>query len=146
MNHRPFAYFDTSAWVKLYVHEKGSIEGRDLAKSHQIISSAILLIESFSALSRKKALGEMDGRQFNKLIRTMKTDVNYIELITVSDFVLDKSQEIVLDTGVRPLDAIHIASARIFQTLAEISIIFITSDRKQHEIAQRVGLRTVFVG
>lgn len=145
MKNKSFAYFDTSTWLKLYVRENGSEEARNLARNYRLLSSALLLTESFAALSRKRTIGEMDGKKFNRLVRTMKADSRYLEIINISDSVLDKSQEIVLNSAARTLDAIHIASALIFQSMAEIPVTFITSDRKQYEVAQEKGLRAVFV-
>jgi len=145
LNNQSFAYFDTSAWLKLYVRENGSEEARNLARNYHLLSSALLLTESFAALSGKRIIGEMDDKKFNRLVRTMKADSRYVEIINISDAVLDKSQEIVLNSAARTLDAIHIASALIFQSMAEIPVTFITSDRKQYEVAKEKGLRAVFV-
>jgi hypothetical protein len=44
------------------------------------------------------------------------------------------------------MDAMHIASAVIFQEAIGISITFITSDKKQQTAAEDNGLITMFVG
>lgn len=138
------AYFDTSVWLKLYVREEGSDEARALAKRHRILSSAILLTEAFSALHRKKEAGKISDGILQKLVGTMKDDVNSIEIINLNQDVLAKSQEVVLATQARTLDAIHIASALIVRNLAEIPLTFVTADRKQCEAAQELGLVSLF--
>jgi len=140
-----FAYLDTSTWIKLYVRESGSEVARRLIGKYRVLSSAILLTESFSALSRKKEIREIDGSQLKRMAKMMKDDVRSVEIINVSDSVLGKSEEIVLTSMARTLDAIHIASALIFQDMTEIEVTFITSDRKQYEIAQEKGLKAVLV-
>jgi predicted nucleic acid-binding protein len=142
---RSFAYLDTSTWIKLYVRESGSEVARRLIGKYRVLSSAILLTESFSALSRKKEIREIDGSQLKRMAKMMKDDVRSVEIINVSDSVLGKSEEIVLTSMARTLDAIHIASALIFQDMTEIEVTFITSDRKQYEIAQEKGLKAVLV-
>lgn len=145
MINRSFAYLDTSTWIKLYVRESGSEVARRLIGKYRVLSSAILLTESFSALSRKKEIREIDGSQLKRMAKMMKDDVRSVEIINVSDSVLGKSEEIVLTSMARTLDAIHIASALIFQDMTEIEVTFITSDRKQYEIAQEKGLKAVLV-
>jgi predicted nucleic acid-binding protein len=140
-----YAYFDTSTWLKLYIQEKGSEEARDLARQVQGLSSAVLLIECFSALSRKWISREIDGKKLNRLVKAIETDVHSLELIQVNDSVLDKAQEIVLQTLARPLDAIHIASALIFQEMARVKVLFVTSDQRQSDVAAHVGLNSFFV-
>lgn len=145
MINQSFAYLDTSTWIKLYVRESGSEVARRLIGKYRVLSSAILLTESFSALSRKKEIREIDGSQLKRMAKMMKDDVRSVEIINVSDSVLGKSEEIVLTSMARTLDAIHIASALIFQDMTEIEVTFITSDRKQYEIAQEKGLKAVLV-
>jgi len=140
-----YAYFDTSTWLKLYIREKGSEEARDLARQYRGLSSAVLLIECFSALSRKWISREIDGKKLNRLVKAIETDVHSLEMIQVNDSVLDKAQEIVLQTLARPLDAIHIASAFIFQELAEVTLLFVTSDHRQYDEAVKMGLKSAFV-
>ena len=146
MKNRHFAYFDTSIWLKLYVRENGSDEARSLAKKHFILSSALLLTECFSALSRKKMAGELDARSLQRLTKWIREDVSSLEIIEVSRSVLGKSQELVLKSATRTLDAIHIASAILFRELIEVPILFATSDRKQFGAAQQQGLNALFVG
>jgi predicted nucleic acid-binding protein len=140
-----YAYFDTSTWLKLYIQEKGSAEARGLARQYQGLSSAVLLLECFSALSRKWISREIDGRKLNRLVKAIQTDVRSLEMIQVNAPVLDKAQEIVLQTLARPLDAVHIASALIFQEMAGVKVLFITSDHRQSDVAVHVGLSSKFV-
>jgi len=139
-----FAYFDTSAWLKLYVREEGSDAARALAKRYRLFSSAILLTEAFSALRRKKEAREISDAALRKLVRTMEEDSSAIEIVNLSGEVLAKSQEVVLATPARTLDAIHIASALVVQNLAEIPLTFITAARKQFDAARNLGLTTLF--
>jgi predicted nucleic acid-binding protein len=143
---RTFAYFDTSAWVKLYINESGSGQVRLLARKHSIVSSAILLTESFSALRRKKDANEIDSSTFEKLKRLMREDSGQAQIVTVSDAVLEKSEHIVLNSAARSLDAIHLASAMVFENGIEAQVLFVTSDQKQFQAAQAQRLNTLLVG
>jgi predicted nucleic acid-binding protein len=144
--HLPFAYFDTSTYLKLYVSESGSASASTYAQKNRIVSSAILALECFSALSRKKKERELSAREFDTIRRQLKNDSSYMEIIKLTDEVIEKAEAIVLKSTARPLDAIHIASAIIFQNEIKIALPFFTSDRKQHEAALNEGLKAVFTG
>jgi predicted nucleic acid-binding protein len=143
---KSWVYFDTSTFLKLYVKERGSEKARSIAGKSFILSSAILPVEAFSALSRKRLFGEMSDNVFNKLINRVKGDLQYIEIVRVGDEVLKKAEDIVLNLSCRTLDAIHIASALIFEEASGIKLKFVTSDKRQHEIADHHNLLTLFVG
>ena len=132
--------------MKLFLKEKGSDKAKKLVKENSLLSSAILTSESFSALSRRKQGKEIDDKMFDRLVNRIKKDLPYIEIVKLTDDVLQKTEEVILRSTARTLDAIHIASALLFQELTEIELKFITSDKKQEEVARHEGLKTVFVG
>jgi len=139
-------YFDTSSYIKVYVKEKGSLKARNLLKNKRIVSSIILQAECFCALSMKHHKGEIDERDLKTLINQIKGDRKHLDIINLTDDVIKKVESIALNSNTRTLDAIHIASALIFQDSLEITLPFITSDKIQYEIANVQGLETVLVG
>jgi uncharacterized protein len=146
LNLRNFAYFDTSTWLKIYFLEKGSEQARVLATEYSLVSSVILLTECFSALSRKKNSGEIKAAPFKNTIGTLREDAGALEMVQVTPRVLTMSQHIVLASTVRTLDAIHIASALLFEKTMGKPIVFISSDLRQTESAEGQGLKTILVG
>ena len=142
----PWAYFDTSTFLKLYVQEIETGSARTQARKSRIISSALLVIECFSALSRKRQSKEIGSKGFEKIVNQIRKDASYMEIIRLTDEVLLKAETVALQSNARALDAIHIASAIIFRDSAHIDLTFITSDKKQQEAAHQQGLKTCFVG
>jgi len=141
-----WAYFDTSVLVKRYVQETGSSQARTLLKKHYILTSAIAPTEAISALSRRRTLEELTAKHFAETLSRVKADRAYWELVEVSALVLNKAEEMIIQTGLRTLDAIHLASILTFHTASGIHIPFITGDAKQREAATHVGLSTIWVG
>ncbi len=109
-----WVYFDTSTYLKIFVKESGSVQARELVKKHRIIASALVSVECFSALSRKKHAGELKTREFEMLINKIRESLAHIEIIRLTDDVLAKAEQIVAGFPIRSLDALHIASALIF--------------------------------
>jgi predicted nucleic acid-binding protein len=141
-----WAYFDTSVLVKRYVQEEGSSHARRLLRTHRILTSAIAPTEAISALFRRRTLEELTAKHFSETFSRIKADRAYWELVEVSALVLKEAEEVILQTGLRTLDAIHLASMLTFQNASGIQIPFITGDSKQQEAAAHIGLDAVWVG
>lgn len=142
---RQWAYFDTSTYLKLIIKEGGSEKARKKARESRVLSSAILSVECFSALSRRKREGGLAESDFQKIVKEIKESLLSLEIIGVRDDVLKKAEDVTLRSTARAMDAIHIASALAFQEGAGIEPSFVTSDKKQSEAAAQVGLRVFFI-
>lgn len=142
-----FAYLDTSAAVKRYVSEPGSLRVRALLRRHDFLSSAITPVEITSALCRRKQNGDLSEENFRTVLRRIQNDRRQWELVELGTMVLSRAEEIIQGSApVKALDAIHIASLVTFQAAAGIRIPFITSDRKQRDAGAQMGLDIVWVG
>jgi len=71
----------------------------------------------------------------------MRADIDRWEMVEVNQPVLDRAAEVIEETGVKTLDALHIASALVFQAFSGIVIRFITVDTRQMEGARRMALK-----
>lgn len=142
-----FAYLDTSAAVKRYVSEPGSLRVRALLRRHDFLSSAITPVEITSALCWRKQNGDLSEENFRTVLRRIQNDRRQWELVELGTMVLSRAEEIIQGSvPVKALDAIHIASLVTFQAAAGIRIPFITSDGKQRDAAAQMGLDIVWVG
>ncbi len=142
---RPWVYLDTSAYLKLFIRESGSTKARKIVRQSRVLSSAVLAIESYSALSRRRHSGEIGGKEFETLVSRIKESILSIETVRVTDEILQRAEQVTLRSNARALDAIHISSALLFQEAVAISLPFITSDKKQCDAAGRQGLETLLI-
>lgn len=138
-------YIDTSTYIKLYVKKDGSENARELAKDGNILSSAILSVECISALSRRKSAEDLVDDDFRKLVGYIKKDINYVKIIRLTDEIIEMAEDVALQSTARAMDAIHIASAKFFKRTVNIDITFVTSDKKQLNVASHQGLKTLFI-
>ena len=145
MTPRHWAYFDTSVLVKRYVQEAGSSATRRLLQRFRFLSSSIMPVEAMSALSRRRVSGDLAQRDFLAIRSRLRKDRDYWELVEAGEPVLLQAEELVQQTNVRTLDAIHLASAIIFQSESRLTIPFITGDREQHEAAHMLGFTVIWV-
>ena len=142
-----WAYFDTSALVKRYISEPGSLQVRALFRRHAFLSSAIVNPELLSAFSRRRRLGELSDAHFETLLGRMQSDKPRWELIEVSWAVLDSAERLIQGTvAIRTLDAIHVASLITFKNTAGGEIPFVTADARQRDTARQIGLNVIWIG
>ena len=137
-----YAYFDTSALVKRYVDEPGSLEVRRLLRARRVLSSVLLRVEVLSALRRRREAAALSARAFARLLRRVEADDASWQLVPVSDEIVAAARSQVLQQSVRTLDAIHLASAEALHREG-LRIPFVTADARQADAGRAIGLDVV---
>jgi predicted nucleic acid-binding protein len=142
-----YGYFDTSALIKRYVEELGRRDVLSLLRKNQCVVSAILPLEVRSALRRRVAEKTLDGKRVPSILKRLAADRAYWMVIGVSDEVLATAESLTGTHPLRALDAIHVASARLFgNRAASQTFTFISADIHQTRVADALGLKTRYVG
>ncbi|WP_167132819.1 type II toxin-antitoxin system VapC family toxin [Paramicrobacterium chengjingii] len=117
-------YIDTSAVVKTLVSERGSSSVRRLfATSERLVSSRLLAVELNTAAQRR-------GFPAVHVDETLSR----VNLVSVDDDVLDGA--IRLQSGLRGLDALHLATAILIRD--ELTV-FLAFDPALNAAARRSG-------
>jgi predicted nucleic acid-binding protein len=140
---KPYIYFDTSVWLKLYIIEAGSVHVAELASTYQIVSSSIILTESLSALKRRHANRELSKALLNRIVKQMTADITGINTMPLDGCNLARAEKIVIETPAGALDALHIAAALLFQEMTMLRLPFVTADNRQAQSAEQVGLNVI---
>ena len=142
-----WAYFDTSALFKRYVEEPGRREVLQLLRRHECVTSAVLSVEVRSALRRRIADATLDTWRASQILKRFAADRAFWTMVEVTRDVLATAETLVATHPVRTLDAIHVASAQLFQArMTTAELIFVTADARQSEAAFAVGMTTRRVG
>ena len=139
------AYFDTSVLIKRYVEEPGSARARRLMRRYRLLSSVIAPVEAVSAVSRRHRAGQVTRTIFDEIVARIHADRLYWELIELGAGVLAGAEQLILQTPVRTLDALHIASALLLQMESGAPLPFATADARQREAADHAGLKVLWV-
>jgi predicted nucleic acid-binding protein len=141
-----WAYFDTSALVKRYVDEVGRREVLQLLRRHDVVASAILLVELRGALRRRATEGTLDAAKVPDILKRVAADRAYWTVVEVSEEVLVVAETLVATHPLRTLDAIHLASAKFFAAqVATTELMFVSADKRQTEAAAAIGVQTRLV-
>jgi len=91
-------------------------------------------------------MGELTPSDFEAVNLRLQADRDYWVLVELGADLLDRTESVIEQTGVRTLDALHLASALLFQAETRIAMPFVTADGKQMEAASALGLRPIWVG
>ncbi len=136
-----WTYFDTSALIKRYVAESGRREILQLLRRGACVTSAVLPVELRSALRRRAAEGSLDGARLPAILKHLAADRAYWTLVEVGTDVLAAAEALVAAHPIRTLDAIHVASARLFAARVSMpGMLFVSADKRQTETADAIGL------
>lgn len=141
-----WAYFDTSVIVKRYVQEVDSRRARRMLSRYRIVTSVITPVEAAAALCRRRSLAELAQEDFDAIAVRIHADRAYWELVELGSSVLARAEDLLRQSPARTVDALHLASALLFQKEVGVALPFVTADRKQGAAASSLGLRTVRIG
>jgi len=140
-----WVYCDTSAMAKRYVREPGRAALMKALARRRIVSSILMPSELHSAFSRRVREGTLATIALPRLFQRVVCDRAYWTLIETTTDVLADAEALLETQPLRTLDAIHVASARVFQTRMRAPVTFLSADTRQISAAGRVGLTVTFL-
>jgi predicted nucleic acid-binding protein len=130
-------FFDSSAFVKRYIHESGTDQVLGWCdKATEIGLASIILPEIISAFCRLRRESIISEVQYRQLKSLLFADIEDAALCDLAPTVLAQTISALENNKLRAMDAIHIASAVIMK-----ADIFISADKRQCEAAVQAGLR-----
>lgn len=124
-------YLDASALVKRYVGEDGTdalVEA--MLDSPEWSMCHVGLIETARAVGRAGQSSD---------VARLRRDWIHFDVVRVDDALVDRAIELGASTGLRTLDAMHLAAA----LLLDEEPTFATWDTRLHRAAREQGLRTL---
>lgn len=127
-----WAYFDTSALVKRYIDEEGRREVLPLLRRYDVVTSVILPVELRSAFRRRVSEGTLDAARVPEILKRVTTDRAYWTRVEIASDVLAAAEALVSAHPLRTLDAIHVASAKLFEARITVpGLLFVSADVRQ---------------
>ena len=141
-------YLDTSALVKRYAREQGSVWIVNVtrpAAGNEIFTVLATGPEMIAALFRKVRTGHSSQTQAIQAATTFRSEwLTQYRLVQFTAALADEAMELVEKHGLRGYDSIHLAAALAIQAVrqgASLSAIrFVSSDKGQLQAASAEGL------
>jgi predicted nucleic acid-binding protein len=135
-------YLDTSAFIKLYLHEEGTTEvhGCVVAQKEPLPVWNFMELEFINALRFKVFLAEMTPEEVERVIslylerkRGGQYFAPYLDPIALHELSLQMTVK-TPRLGCRALDILHVAAARLCD-----ATLFVTADKRQAALAGAEG-------
>ena len=141
-----YGYFDTSALIKRYIEELGRREVLKLLRTNNCVVSAVLPVEVRSALRRRVREKTLDAKRVPAILKRLAADRAFWTVIEISREVLATAETLTAAHPLRALDAIHVASAKLFATrISTANFTFVSADTQQITAAAALGINTRYI-
>ncbi len=125
-------YLDASALVKRYVDEEGSDAVLDaMAPESDWVMCRIGFVETVGAVARGGGLEDLER---------LKREWSLFDVVEVSQGLAERAARLAIETGLRALDALHLAAAL---SVPAGDVLFASWDARLHRAAREQGLRTL---
>jgi predicted nucleic acid-binding protein len=135
-------FTDTSALVKVYIEEQGSVPMRQTAAGAQtVIASHLAFAEIHATFARRRREDLLPAEDLEQLQLRFAADWKEIAKIPLVQEILSFVPELCERNPLRGADAIHLSSALLFSRKG-FEVTFACSDRRLLEAAAAEGLLT----
>lgn len=134
-------YLDASALVKRYVAEPGSDEvARLIAGADGVGTSLITRAETSAALAKAARVGVLTREAAAAALQVFRSEWTLVIRVQATELVLTRADTLAWELGLRGYDAVHLASALIWQEGMGEAVTLATFDRQLWDAARAQGL------
>ena len=134
-------YIDTSALVKRYIREARSDEVIKIIERSEGVGSSILTrVEMAATFAKAVRLGWVEAKSASHAWKDYLDHWPSFTRLVVSTGMVERASELAWEYGLRGYDAMHFASALIWQDALVSPITLATFDRNLWLAAQKSGM------
>lgn len=134
------AYLDTSALLRLVLREPGALE--ELRSGEALVSSELLAVESLRTIDRLRLQGALSAEEA-AFRRGIASDwLEAVDLVLLQRPVLARASE-PFPTPLGTLDALHLATALVWQDRMRQALVMATHDRELALAARTFGIEVL---
>ena len=135
-------YLDTTALVKRYVAEAGSEEvARLIATTDLVGTSLISRAETSAALAKAARIGILTREGASSALQIFRAEWPLLVRIQATEVVLARADALAWELNLRGYNAVHLASALIWQESMGEAVTLATFDRRLWEAAEQRGMQ-----
>jgi predicted nucleic acid-binding protein len=134
------AYVDSSVLLRVALGQPNALpEWRNIERG---VSSALVTTESLRTLDRVRLRVNLSDPEVARRRATILALIDSLELVEIDSRVLDRAAQ-PMPTELGTLDAIHLASALLWQDALGVDPVMATHDKALAIAAQAYGLKVV---
>ena len=140
-------YLDTSALVKLYIEEEGTVRVTALTADRddtQVVVLDITLIESRSAVRRRQREGDISGADADRILEQIEKDATTSFLLQPStSAVMEEAARLIDRHPLRAYDALQLAGCLVVRHVVPGPLTFVCADTRLCDAASLEGVHTL---
>lgn len=133
-------YFDSSALVKRYVREAGSVLVRRLLASGIVATSRLSEVEVSSGIVRRAREGAFTDLRRDRMLAALQRDLPALAVVEMIPEITADARALLLRHALRAGDAVQLASCLYLQRQLAESVPFVAFDRRLVRAAHAEGL------
>ncbi|MCJ7623111.1 MAG: type II toxin-antitoxin system VapC family toxin [Anaerolineaceae bacterium] len=134
-------YLDASALVKRYVAERGSEEVNTwIQEAESVATGLITRVEVAAAISRAERMNLITKDDTAAAIKLFRVEWESLQRLPVTEATVIRGDTLACEIGLRGYDAVHLATALIWQEIIGDGVVIATFDQQLHSAAREVGL------
>lgn len=134
------AYLDTSALLRLVLGEPGALD--ELLSAEALVSSELLAVESWRTIDRLRLQGSLSAEEAASRRATVTEWLEAVDLVLLRRPVLVRASE-PFPTPLGTLDALHLATALIWQDRTAQELVMATHDGDLALAARSFGIEAL---
>lgn len=141
-------FFDSSALVKFYVEETGTLWVRSFTDTEDNIIhvSSLAEVETVSALTRRLNRRDIDQAEFDEACDDLQQDfATQYRIVVLTETIIRNAANLARRHGLRAYDAVQLAAAldtsRVFSQLELTQLILVSADLELNAAANAEGLK-----
>ncbi|MGH9753280.1 MAG: type II toxin-antitoxin system VapC family toxin [Blastocatellia bacterium] len=143
-------FFDSSALVKCYIKETGTVWARSLVDAqppNEIVIAQVTGVEIIAAITRRLRAGATTPTDAAQAISAFRNDFQSgYEVVAVSTSLIEEAMNLAELHGLRGYDAVQLAAATTFEAQMTARgvgpLTLISADNELNQAAQAEGLLT----
>ena len=137
-------YLDTSALVKRHIQEMGTNDVISWMRAAQTIGmSVITRAEAAAAFAGMVRMSVIDKLTAESLLSEFRQHWPQYIRLRVTEITIARADAMAWEMGLRGYDAVHLASAMMWQEALQEPVTMVTYDRQLWEAAAQIGLRVL---
>ena len=134
-------YFDSSALVKRYIAEPASAQVESLVAEAGIAATSLITrAEVAAALARAVRMNWLTHNVAARALKTFQQHWSMLFRLNIREVTIERAEGLAWEQGLRGYDAVHLASALLWQSGLSQPVTLATFDRQLWDAAQLAGL------
>jgi len=134
-------YLDASALVKRYIAEPGAIEVSEAIAAAEVVGTSLISrAETAAALAKARIVGTLTRQEASSVLQVFRSEWPSLVRVQATEMLVARADELAWELGLRGYDAVHLASALLWQEGMGEGVTVATFDQQLWEAAEQRGM------